>query len=61
MLASSKGKQQSRQLQCQGHCIDHIPYYLSGLSAAQFFLKDNKKRSRHKRTPTLKINIKGPV
>ena len=25
------------QLQCQEKCIDHIPYYLSGLSRAQFF------------------------
>ena len=26
-----------RQLQCQEQCIDHIPYYLSGLSHAHFF------------------------
>ena len=25
------------QLQCQEQCIDHIPYYLSGLSCALFF------------------------
>ena len=25
------------KLQCQEECIDHIPYYLSGLSSAQFF------------------------
>ena len=39
MFASAKGKQQKqiRQLQCQEKCIDHIPYYLSGLSRAQFF------------------------
>ena len=39
MSASAKGKQQKlvRQLQCQEECIDHIPYYLSGLSCAHFF------------------------
>ena len=39
MFASAKGKQQKqvRQLQCQEQCIDHIPYYLSGLSRAHFF------------------------
>ena len=25
------------QLQCQEQCIDHIPYYLSGLSCTHFF------------------------
>ena len=25
------------RLQCREQCIDHIPYYLSGLSHAQFF------------------------
>ena len=39
MFASAKGKKQKqvRQLQCQEQCIDHIPYYLSGLSSAHFF------------------------
>ena len=34
MFASAKGKKQQlvRQLQCQEQCIEHIPYYLSGLS-----------------------------
>ena len=34
MFASVKGKQQKwiRQLECQGRCIEHIPYYLTGLS-----------------------------
>ena len=34
MFVSAKGKQQKqvRHLQCQEQCIDHIPYYLSGLS-----------------------------
>ena len=38
MFASAKGKQQKNfwQLQWQEQCIDHIPYYLSGLSRAQF-------------------------
>ena len=38
MFASAKGKQQKlvRQLECQEQCIDHIPYYLSRLSRAQF-------------------------
>ena len=38
MCASAKGKQQKwiQQLQCQGQCIEHIPYYLSGLSRALF-------------------------
>ena len=37
--ASAKGKQQKwvRQLQCQEQCIEHIPYYRSGLSRAHFF------------------------
>ena len=26
-----------RKLECQEQCIDHIPYYLSGLSRALFF------------------------
>ena len=40
MFASAKGKQQKlvRQLQGQEQCIDHIPYYLSGLSRAHFSL-----------------------
>ena len=39
MFARAKGKQQKevQQLQCQEHGIDHIPYYLSGLSHALFF------------------------
>ena len=39
MFARNKGKQQKqvRQLQCQEQCVDHIPYYLSGLSRALFF------------------------
>ena len=39
MFASAKGKEQNyvRQLQRQGQCIDHIPFYLSGLSRAHFF------------------------
>ena len=41
MFASAKGKQQKlvRQLECQEQCIDHIPYYLSRLSRAQFLGK----------------------
>ena len=33
VFVSAKGKQQKKfwQLQCQEQCIDHIPYYLSGL------------------------------
>ena len=26
-----------RQLECQEQCIDHVPYYLLGLSRAHFF------------------------
>ena len=39
VFASAKAKQQKyvRQLQCQEKCIDHIPYYLSGLLRAHFF------------------------
>ena len=39
MFASAKRKKQKqvRQLQCQKQCIDHISYYLSGLSRAHFF------------------------
>ena len=38
MSASAKGKQYNkvRQLQCKEQSIDHIPYYLSGLSPAHF-------------------------
>ena len=38
MFASAKEKKQKevRQLQCQEQCIDHIPYYLSGLSREHF-------------------------
>ena len=38
MFESAKGKQQNevRQLQCHEQCVDHIPYYLSGLSRAHF-------------------------
>ena len=39
MFANAKGKQQWKiqQPQCQEQCIDHIPYYLSGLLRAHFF------------------------
>ena len=39
MFANVKGKQQKqvRRQQCPEQCIEHIPYYLSGLSRAQFF------------------------
>ena len=39
MFPSAKAKQQKQvqQLQCQKQCIDHIPYYISGLSCALFF------------------------
>ena len=45
MFASAKEKQQKgvRLLKCQEHCIDHIPYYLSGLSRAHF--SDNLSRN----------------
>ena len=45
MFASGKRKQQKyvRQLQCQEQCIDHIPYYLSGLPSAHF--SDNLSRN----------------
>ena len=45
MFASAKGKQQKyvRQLQCQEQHIDHIPYYLSGLSRAHIFRQDFSK------------------
>ena len=45
LFARAKGKQQKqvRQLQCQEHCIDHIPYYLSGLSRA--LISDNLSRN----------------
>ena len=45
MFASAKGKQQKwvRQLQTREQCIDHIPYYLSGLSRAHF--SDNPSRN----------------
>ena len=32
-----KATKVGQQLECQEQCIDHIPYYLSGLSRAQFF------------------------
>ena len=38
VLKESK-KKWIRQLQCQEQCIDHIGYYLSGLSSAHFFEK----------------------
>ena len=31
-----KATKVARQLECQEQCIDHIPYYLSGLSRAPF-------------------------
>ena len=39
MYASVKVRQQKqvRQLQCQEQCIDHVRYYLSGLSRAHLF------------------------
>ena len=45
MSVSAKGKQQKlvQQLQCQEQCIEHIPYYLSGLSRAHF--SDNLSRN----------------
>ena len=45
MSVSAKGKQQKlvRQLQCHEQCIEHIPYYLSGLSRAHF--SDNLSRN----------------
>ena len=45
MSVSTKGKQQkyARQLQCQERRIEHIPYYLSGLSRAHF--SDNLSRN----------------
>ena len=45
MSASAKGKQQKqvRELRCQETCIQHIPYYLSGLSRAHF--SDNLSRN----------------
>ena len=32
-----KQQKQFRRLQCQEQSIDHVPYYLSGLSRAHFF------------------------
>ena len=45
MFVSDKGKQQMqvRQLKCQEQGIDHIPYYISGLSRAHF--SDNLSRN----------------
>ena len=45
MSASAEGKQKKsvRQLQCEEQYIDHIPYYLSGLSSAHF--SDNLSRN----------------
>ena len=37
MFATAKGKQQKLIRKLQEQCIDHIPYYLSGMSRAQFF------------------------
>ena len=38
MFASAKEvRKEVRQLQCQEQCIDHIPYYLSGLLHALFY------------------------
>ena len=49
MSVSAKRKQQKlvRQLQCQERCIEHIPYYLSGLSRAHF--SDNLSRNSCRR------------
>ena len=46
MFASAKGKQQKwvRQLQFREQCIDHIPFYLSGLSRAHFFRQPLSKK-----------------
>ena len=35
--AKRKQQKQVRQQQCQEQCIEHIPYYLSGLWRARFF------------------------
>ena len=45
MFASTRGKEQKRvrHLQCQEQCIDHIPYYLSGMARALF--SDNLSRN----------------
>ena len=42
MFVNAKGKQQWKiqQPQCLEECIDHIPYYLSGLLRAHFFPTD---------------------
>ena len=47
MFVSARGKQQKQvlQLQSQEQCIDHIPYYLSGLSPAHF--SDNLSRNSY--------------
>ena len=39
LFGNARGKQQKqvRQLQSQEQCIDHISYWLSGLSPAHFF------------------------
>ena len=45
MSMSAKGKQQKyvRQIQCQEQCIEHILYYLSGLSRTHFFRQPSSK------------------
>ena len=45
MYASAEGKQKKsfRLLPCEEQYIDHIPYYLSGLSSAHF--SDNLSRN----------------
>ena len=54
MSASAEGKQKKsvRQLQCEKQYIDHIPYYLSGLSSAHF--SDNLSRNSCIHTSILK-------
>ena len=50
MFKTAKGKQQkqARQLQCQEQCIDHVPYYLLGLSRAHFFQQPFAKQLQNK-------------
>ena len=56
MSVSAKGEQQkqARQLQCQEHCIEHIPYNLSGLSRAHF--SDNLSQNNDNLTHLVKQN-----
>ena len=56
MSVSAKREQQkqARQLQCQEHCIEHIPYNLSGLSRAHF--SDNLSQNNDNLTHLVKQN-----